>query len=51
MPFTDLEQAGKRISHSIAIDHQPVIALVDDGTHYILIDGVVLGPDGADAWC
>jgi hypothetical protein len=49
MPFTDLEQAGKRISHSIAIDHQPVIALVDDGTHYILIDGVVLGPDGADA--
>jgi hypothetical protein len=49
MPFTDLEQAGIRISRSIAIDHQPVIALADDGTHYILIDGVVLGPHGTSA--
>ncbi|HEU4792202.1 MAG TPA: hypothetical protein VFS96_00960 [Nitrolancea sp.] len=49
LPFSDFEQAGIRISRSIAIDHQPVIALVDDGTHYILINGVVLGPGGASA--
>ncbi|HET9015272.1 MAG TPA: hypothetical protein VFN57_06730 [Thermomicrobiaceae bacterium] len=47
--YTDPTQAGIRISQSIAVLHEPVIALVDNGTHYILVTGVTLGPGGAAA--
>ncbi len=47
--FDDIYSAGQVISNSLASHGQPVIALVDDGTHYILVTGVVLGPGGVDA--
>ncbi len=47
--FGNIQDAGAAISRSLAADHQPAIALVDDGTHYVLITGVVLGPGGVDA--
>ncbi|HUY99398.1 MAG TPA: hypothetical protein VMU89_03545 [Thermomicrobiaceae bacterium] len=47
--YTDPNQAGIRISQSIAVLHEPVIALVDNGTHYILVTGLTLGPGGAAA--
>lgn len=47
--FSDVFRAGEVISRSLAVDHQPLIALVDNGTHYILVTGVVLGPGGVDS--
>jgi len=47
--FDDIDSAGQVIARSLAIDGQPVIALVDDGTHYVIITGVELGPGGVDA--
>ena len=47
--FNDMFSAGIAISQSLAVDHQPLIALVDDGTHYVLVSGAVLGPGGVDA--
>ena len=37
------------ISASIAGKHEPVIALVNAGNHYILVYGVTLGPGGLAA--
>jgi hypothetical protein len=47
--FTDVQAAGAVISGSVAGKHEPVIALVDDGSHYVLVSGVTLGPDGPAA--
>ncbi len=47
--FDDIQSAGAAISRAVAVDHQPVIALVDNGTHYLLITGVLLGPGGVEA--
>ena len=47
--FDNIHDAGAVISRSIATDQQPVIALVDNGTHYVLLTGVTLGPGGIDA--
>lgn len=47
--FGDIQDAGAVISRSIAVDQQPVIALVDNGTHYVLLTGVTPGPGGVDA--
>jgi hypothetical protein len=46
-PQPTLEAAGIEISRSIAIDREPVIVMVGGGAHYVLITGVVLGPQGA----
>lgn len=48
-PFTDVEAAGAVISASVAGRHEPLIALIDSGTHYVLISGVTLGPGGISA--
>jgi hypothetical protein len=37
------------ISGSVAGKHEPVIALIDDGNHYVLVSGVILGPGGLAA--
>jgi hypothetical protein len=47
--FDNIHDAGAVISRSIASDQQPVIALVDNGTHYVLLTGVTLGPGGIDS--
>lgn len=47
--FDDIQIAGVVIARSLAVLHQPLIALVDDGNHYVLITGVVLGPGGVDS--
>ena len=47
--FTSVDPAGVRIAQSIAVLHEPLIALVDNGTHYILLTGVTFGPGGAAA--
>jgi hypothetical protein len=47
--FDDIQLAGAAIARSVAADHLPVIALVDKGTHYVLVTGVVLGPGGVDS--
>jgi hypothetical protein len=49
MPFTDADTAGAAISASVAGKHEPAIALVDDGNHYLLVYGVTLGPRGLAA--
>ncbi|MGA7671645.1 MAG: hypothetical protein WBW04_14555 [Nitrolancea sp.] len=46
--FDDIYSAGQVISRSLAVYGQPVIALVDDGSHYVLVTGVELGPGGID---
>jgi hypothetical protein len=47
--YDRVEDAGVVISRSIATSHEPVIALIDDGNHYVLISGVTLGPLGVAA--
>jgi hypothetical protein len=48
-PFDDLSSAGAVISQSVAVRHEPVIALVDRGSHYVLVSAVELGQGGAAA--
>lgn len=47
--FDDPSSAGAVISRSVAVRHEPVIALVDRGSHYVLVSAVELGPGGAAA--
>ncbi len=48
-PQPSLDAAGVVISRSIALLHQPVIAMVSGGSHYVLVTGVELGVGGAAA--
>ena len=48
-PFADAASAGAVISQSVAVRREPVIALVDRGSHYVLVSGVTLGSEGAAA--
>jgi hypothetical protein len=48
-PQPTLEAAGIEISRSVGLNHEPVIVMVGGGAHYVLITGVVLGPQGSDA--
>ncbi len=45
-PFSDVQSAGTVISRSVAERQEPLIALIDGGSHYVLISGVTLGPGG-----
>jgi hypothetical protein len=47
--FKDVRTAGVAISASVAGQHEPLIALIDNGTHYVLLSGVTLGPGGVGA--
>lgn len=47
--FPDVTSAGRAIAHGVADLHEPLIALIDDGNHYVLISGVTLGPAGSAA--
>jgi hypothetical protein len=47
--FDDLSSAGVVISQSVAVRHEPVIALVDRGSHYVLVSAVELTAAGAGA--
>lgn len=48
-PQPSLDAAGVVISRSIALLRQPVIVMVSGGSHYVLVTGVELGPNGAAA--
>jgi hypothetical protein len=47
--FGSADDAGVVISRSVADRHEPVIALIDDGNHYVLISGVTLSAAGTGA--
>jgi hypothetical protein len=47
--YDDANSAGMDIARSVAASREPVIALIDDGNHYVLISGVTLGPQGQNA--
>jgi len=47
--YDRVEDAGLVIARSIAQRHEPVIALIDDGNHYVLVSGVTLGSGGVTA--
>jgi hypothetical protein len=47
--YDNVNDAGLVISRSVAAQHEPVIALIDDGNHYVLISGVTLGPGSVSA--
>jgi hypothetical protein len=48
-PQASLADAGAVISRSIDLFHQPVIVMVGGATHYVLVTGVQLGPEGVAA--
>ena len=47
--YDRVEDAGLVIVRSIVQNHEPVIALIDDGNHYVLISGVTLGAESVTA--